>query len=54
MKELAFEGHTRFDLVRTKTPLKNATLSDAKKMLPIPDYDVRISYGKILQNKGYR
>lgn len=54
IKELAYEGNTRYDLIRTKTPLKNATLSEDRKMLPIPDYDVRISYGKILQNKGYR
>lgn len=54
MKELAYEGHTRSDLVRTKRPLKNVTLGEDIKMLPIPDYDVRISYGKILQNKGYR
>lgn len=54
MKELAYEGNTRYDLIRTKRPLRNASLSVEKMILPIPDYEVRISYGKILQNRGYR
>ncbi len=54
MKELAYEGHTRFDLIRTNRPLRDATIPTNKKILPIPDYDVRISYGKIQQNTGYR
>ncbi len=54
MKELAFEGHTRFDLIRTNKPLRVATVPANKKNLPVPDYEVRISYGKILQNSGYR
>ncbi len=54
MKELAFEGHTRFDLIRTNKPLRVATLPAEKKILPVPEYEVRISYGKILQNKGFR
>jgi hypothetical protein len=44
MKELAFEGHTRYDLIRTNKPLRVASLTPEKKILPIPDYDVRISY----------
>jgi len=54
MKELAFEGHTRFDLIRTNRPLKVSTVPAEKKILPVPDYEVRISYGKIIQNKGFR
>jgi hypothetical protein len=54
MKELAFEGHTRFDLIRTNRPLRISTVPAEKKILPVPDYEVRISYGKIIQNKGFR
>lgn len=54
MKELAFEGQTRFDLIRTNRPLRDASLSSEKKILPVPNYDIRISYGTIIQNKGYR
>lgn len=54
MKELAFEGHTRFDLIRTNRSLRVATIPAEKKILPVPDYEVKISYGKILQNKGFR
>ncbi|MFA5453602.1 MAG: RagB/SusD family nutrient uptake outer membrane protein, partial [Candidatus Methanomethylophilaceae archaeon] len=54
MKELAFEGHTRWDLIRTGRPLRNTSLTNDRKILPIPNYDVNISYGVIVQNKGYR
>ncbi|OFY29150.1 MAG: hypothetical protein A2X17_02355 [Bacteroidetes bacterium GWF2_41_61] len=54
MKELAFEGHTRFDLIRTNKPLRVSSVPVEKKMLPVPEYDIKISYGKILQNKGFR
>ncbi len=54
MKELAFEGHTRWDLIRTGRNLRNPALNNDKKILPIPNYDVNISYGSIVQNKGYR
>ncbi len=54
MKELAFEGHTRYDLIRTNRPLRDSSIPAERKILPVPDYDVRISYGKILQNRGYR
>ncbi|MDR1737588.1 MAG: RagB/SusD family nutrient uptake outer membrane protein [Candidatus Symbiothrix sp.] len=53
-KELAFEGHTRWDLIRTGQALKDATIPDNRKILPIPNYEVRISEGKIQQNTGYR
>lgn len=54
MKELAYEGHTRFDLIRTNRPLRDASITNDRKIMPVPEYDIRISYGKILQNRGYR
>jgi hypothetical protein len=54
MKELAFEGHTRWDLIRTGRPLEDPSVSNDRKILPIPNYDINISYGAIVQNKGYR
>jgi hypothetical protein len=53
-RELAFESHQRWDLIRTGRPLRNAALSDAQKILPIPDYEVNISKGKIEQNTAFR
>lgn len=53
-RELAFESHQRWDLIRTDRPLRNAELSDAQKILPIPDYEVNISKGKIEQNTAFR
>ncbi len=53
-RELAFEGHTRFDYIRTGRALRDASLTNEKKILPVPAYEVRISYGKIVQNRGYR
>ena len=53
-RELAFEGHQRWDLMRTGRPLRNAALSDAQKVIPIPDYEVNISKGKIEQNTAFR
>jgi len=52
-RELAFESHRRWDLVRTGGKLRNEALSDAQKILPIPDYEVRISKGKIKQNSAF-
>jgi hypothetical protein len=52
--ELAFEGHYRWDLIRTGRPLKNVSLPDNRKILPLPDFEIRISDGKIVQNSGYR
>ncbi len=54
MKELAYEGHTRFDLIRSGKKLRDVSVPVERMMLPVPDYDVRISYGTIIQNKGYR
>lgn len=54
MKELAFEGHSRFDLIRTNRPLRESTIPSEKKILPIPDYEIKISQGIIEQNTGYR
>lgn len=52
-RELAFEGHTRWDLIRTGRDLKVPTIPNNRKMLPIPEYEVRISEGKIQQNSGF-
>jgi len=54
MKELAFEGHTRWDLIRTGRALRDPSVTNDRKILPIPNYDINISYGVIIQNKGYR
>ena len=53
-RELAFESHRRWDLIRTAGALRNAALSDAQKILPIPDYEINISKGVIEQNTGFR
>ncbi len=53
-RELAFEGHHRWDLIRTHRPLLNSHLPDNKKILPVPDYEIRISEGVIQQNTGFR
>lgn len=55
-KELAYENHERYDLVRTNNLLGDKTLGAVapnKWNAPIPDYEVRISNGKIKQNSGY-
>jgi hypothetical protein len=55
-RELAYENHQRYDLVRTNNLLGDTTLGavDSKKWnVPIPDYEVRISNGTIKQNTGY-
>lgn len=52
-KELAFEGFTRFDHLRTDRPLYNPDLPDNKKVLPIPLREVQISNGVVKQNEGY-
>jgi hypothetical protein len=51
--ELAFEGQNRYDLIRTGRLLKNKTLPDNKKVLPIPQSEVEISKGIIKQNPGF-
>jgi len=52
-KELAFEGLSRFDMLRTDRSLYNADLPDNKKVLPIPLREVEISNGVVKQNEGY-
>lgn len=53
LKELAYEGHTRFDFIRTGRDLNNKALPNNKKILPIPDYEIKISNGIIKQNSGF-
>ena len=55
-RELAYEGHYRYDLMRTGNILGDKTLGKIAKNrwnLPVPDYEIRISYGVIKQNSGY-
>jgi len=51
--ELAFEGHHRYDLLRTGRPLRDPDLPADRKVLPIPQSEIDISNGMIKQNKGY-
>ncbi len=51
--ETAFDGRARFDFIRTNRPLRNATLSEDKKAFPIPQREIDISKGKLVQNAGY-
>ena len=56
-RELAYEGHYRWDLMRTDNILGDHTLGAIEKNrwnLPIPNYEIRISYGKLKQNTGYQ
>ncbi|MBR0255773.1 MAG: RagB/SusD family nutrient uptake outer membrane protein [Bacteroidales bacterium] len=53
-RELAFESHRRWDLIRSGKAIRNESLSDGMKILPIPDYEVNISKGKIQQNSAFR
>ena len=56
-RELAYEGHYRWDLMRTDNALGDATLGAVAKNrwnLPVPNYEIRISYGAIKQNSGYQ
>lgn len=52
-RELAMEGHYRWDLIRTGRDLKVKGLPNNKKILPIPEYEVQISDGVIKQNTGF-
>jgi len=55
-RELAYEGHRRWDVMRTGNLVGDITmgqLDPARWNLPVPDYEIRISYGKITQNSGY-
>ena len=55
-KELAYEGHNRYDIMRTGNMTgdsKMAAVPSEKWNMPIPEYEIRISYGTINQNSGY-
>ncbi len=55
-KELCYEGLYRWDIVRTHNlpgDTKMGQLEPARWNMPIPNYEIRISYGKITQNSGY-
>lgn len=51
--ELAFEGHHRYDLLRTGRPLHDPDLPAGRKVLPVPQSEIDISGGVIRQNTGY-
>jgi len=54
--ELAYEGHYRWDLMRTENLLDDqrlGTISRNRWNLPVPDYEVRFTEGMISQNTGY-
>lgn len=50
--ELAFEGHDRFDQIRTGRAI-NAVIPLDKYALPIPQNEIDISNGILIQNHGY-
>jgi len=55
-RELAYENHYRWDLVRTGNLLGDKTLGAVAKNrwnAPIPAHEVRISGGQVQQNTGY-
>lgn len=55
-KELAFEGHYRWDLMRTNNFLGDATLgamAPDRWNIPVPDYEIRLTHNVIKQNTGY-
>ena len=55
-RELAYEGHYRWDLMRTNNLLGDRKLGAIDKSrwnLPVSDYEIRISDGKIKQNTGF-
>ena len=51
--ELAFEGHYRYDLIRTGRPLRSPDIDEDRKVLPVPQSEIDISNGLIQQNTGY-
>lgn len=53
-RELAYESHRRWDLIRTGGKLRNESATDGQKILPIPDYEVNISKGVIEQNPAFK
>lgn len=55
-RELAYEGHYRWDLMRTNNLLEDKKLGAIEKTrwnLPVSDFEIRISDGKIKQNTGF-
>lgn len=55
-RELSYEGHYRWDIIRTGNAQGDTTLGmlDLSRWnLPVPDYEIRISDGKITQNTGF-
>ncbi|MBQ3629759.1 MAG: RagB/SusD family nutrient uptake outer membrane protein [Prevotella sp.] len=55
--ELAYEGHYRWDLMRTNNLLGDARLAAIapnRWNLPVPDYEIRLTEQRIRQNSGYR
>ena len=55
-RELAYEGHYRWDLMRTNNLLgdtKMGAIDKARWNFPVSDYEIRISDGKIKQNTGF-
>lgn len=52
--ELAFEGFYRYDLIRTGQPLRQPDIPENKKVLPIPQIEIDISNGVLVQNTGYK
>lgn len=51
--ETAFEGRGRFDFLRTDRNLRNPNQSENKKVFPIPQHDIDLSQGILVQNPGY-
>lgn len=55
--ELAYEGHYRWDLMRTGNQLGDqvlSTISENRWNLPIPDHEIRLTENHIKQNSGYQ
>jgi SusD family. len=52
--ELAYEGFYRYDLIRTGEPLRQPDIPENKKVLPIPQIEIDISNGILVQNTGYK
>ncbi len=50
--ELAFEGHDRFDKIRSGLPI-NPVLPLNRYVLPIPQAEINITGGVLIQNPGY-
>ena len=51
--ETAFEGRGRFDFIRTGRPLRNPNLTDNQKTFPIPQREIDVTGGVLVQNPGY-